>query len=197
MNDALTNANDNRSSVARGDLLLDHGACSGVRGAGSARPRTLLFSSAGRTPWWGTSFARPLSSPIGSRASTRRAGASSRANDARTKRSWEQSSPSRSRMNTGTKRRGRKRPDLSAFGSLLMFSGYQHGPSEYTHSHQYAAYYAQREALTIYGRRVALSGRRYIQSRRRPRPARSACGGQKESKLNPSGLRWPPTCSTR
>ena len=36
------------------------------------------------------------------------------------------------------------RPDLSAFGSLLMFSGYQHGPSEYTHSHQYAAYYAQR-----------------------------------------------------
>ena len=41
------------------------------------------------------------------------------------------------------KKPAENRPDLSAFGSLLMFSGYNHGPSEYTHSRQYAAYYAQ------------------------------------------------------
>jgi hypothetical protein len=43
------------------------------------------------------------------------------------------------------KKPAENRPDLSAFGSLLMFSGYNHGPSEYTHSRQYAAYYDQRE----------------------------------------------------
>ena len=43
------------------------------------------------------------------------------------------------------KKPAENRPDLSAFGSLLMFSGYNHGPSEYTHSRQYASYYAQRE----------------------------------------------------
>ena len=41
------------------------------------------------------------------------------------------------------KKPAENRPDLSAFGSLLMFSGYQHGPSEYTHSRQCAFYYAK------------------------------------------------------
>ena len=134
----FSKANDNRSSVARGDLLLDMARAVGVGALDVPELVHLLFLLAGTHPVVGHIFCEPsIISDWIACVDAARSGElkSERRNVYR---------PESIAYEHWHKKPAENRPDLSAFGSLLMFSGYNHGPSEYTHSRQYAVYYAQR-----------------------------------------------------
>jgi len=137
-------ANDNRSSVARGDLLLDMARAVGVGALDVPELVHLLFLLAGTQPVVGHIFCEP--SIVSDWIACVEAARSGELKSERRKneRIMGPVEPESIAYEHWHKKPAENRPDLSAFGSLLMFSGYQHGPSEYTHSHQYAAYYAQR-----------------------------------------------------
>ena len=137
-------ANDNRSSVARGDLLLDMARAVGVGALDVPELVHLLFLLAGTQPVVGHIFCEP--SIVSDWIACVEAARSGELKSERRKNEIIMGpvKPESIAYEHWHKKPAENRPDLSAFGSLLMFSGYQHGPSEYTHSRQYAAYYAQR-----------------------------------------------------
>ena len=138
-------ANDNRCSVARGDLLLDMARAVGVGALDVPELVHLLFLLAGTQPVVGHIFCEPsvFSGWIACVEAARR-GELKRERHGKV-RIIGADNPESIAYQHWHKKAAEDRPDLSAFGSLLMFSEYQHGPSEYTHSRQYASYYAQRE----------------------------------------------------
>ena len=140
---SFSKANDNRSSVARGDLLLDMARAVGLEALEVPDLVHLLFLVSGTHPVVGHIFCEP--SIISDWIACVEAARSGELKSERRKNEIIMGpvEPESIAYEHWHKKPAEDRPDLSAFGSLLMFSGYQHGPSEYTHSRQYAAYYAQ------------------------------------------------------
>ena len=135
-------ANDNRSSVARGDLLLDMARAVGLEALEVPDLVHLLFLVGGMHPVVGHIFCEPsiISDWIACVDAARKGELKSerRKNEI----IMGPVEPESIAYEHWHKKPAENRPDLSAFGSLLVFSEFQHG----LHEHTFSGQYPQRES---------------------------------------------------
>ena len=126
-------ANDNRSSVARGDLLLDMARAVGLEALEVPDLVHLLFLVGGTHPVIGHIMYGPyiFSDWIECVDAARRG-------ELKSESEGEDAAPESIAWGHWHEKTRQKRPDLSTFGSLLVFGETYHGgPGQYTYSLQY------------------------------------------------------------
>ena len=134
---SFSKCTESRSSVARGDLLLDMARVLDVRALAVPDLVHLLFLVGGSHPVVGHIMYEPniFSDWVAYVEAARRGKLKRRARS--NVRTVGKEAPELIAWSHWSDKTCLKRPDLSAFGSLLVFNKYQHGPGEYTFSGQY------------------------------------------------------------